>query len=367
MGIPINGGLNYLLTNYHSYQEFTGKSLLMLGVQNLSITYEEFYQIANNLQFQLADIKINQYLGHKIDSYNLFYLLGFREVKALDVSPYEGADIIFDLQNENLPEELFERFDVIYDGGTLEHIFDISTALDNTSKMLKISGLIIHDVPAANWLDHGFYSFSPSIFVDYYNKYLFRIKKIYLLLYGRKRDLDIYSPDCRFIDSNLFLQDNFSKLQNGGAGLVICIAEKQAHFEKQNLIQHYYELTFDNINSMKKKKKDNFFHQIQDKLISKSKIVIYGSGNTCEEIISYITTFSKYTHKLFGICHTEQDQQKAFENKYHLKSLLIDDIYKEKIDLVIIASFSHNADLLYKRIEFLGNYGIEILKIDTNV
>jgi SAM-dependent methyltransferase len=96
-----------------------------------------------------------------------FKLLGVIEVLVLDYSPYEGAEIVHDL-NRPAPEELHDHFDLIVDGGTMEHVFDVRQALTNIAHMLKIGGRVIHISPANNWVNHGFYQFSPTLFYDYY-------------------------------------------------------------------------------------------------------------------------------------------------------------------------------------------------------
>src|SRR5438128_12686818 len=53
----------------------------------------------------------------------VFKALGARSVVSLDASDFEGANIVHDL-NKPLPAELPERFDLVYDGGTLEHVFN---------------------------------------------------------------------------------------------------------------------------------------------------------------------------------------------------------------------------------------------------
>jgi hypothetical protein len=50
--------------------------------------------------------------------------LGF-EVSSVDASDYEGATIVHDL-NIPIPRELVEQFDIVWDGGTLEHVLQLS-------------------------------------------------------------------------------------------------------------------------------------------------------------------------------------------------------------------------------------------------
>ena len=96
-----------------------------------------------------------------------FQALAGLDTVALDSSDYEQAEIIWDL-NRPVPPELHGRFGVIFDGGTLEHIFDTRLALENIARMLKPGGRAIHTNPASNYLAHGFYQFSPTLYYDYY-------------------------------------------------------------------------------------------------------------------------------------------------------------------------------------------------------
>lgn len=108
-----------------------------------------------------------------------FKLLGVTDSKALDCSAYERADFVHDL-NEPAPESLKSRFSLILDGGSLEHIFDVRTALKNIAFMLKPGGRVIHFVPSNNFLNHGFYQFSPTLFYDYYGANRFADLRGYL-------------------------------------------------------------------------------------------------------------------------------------------------------------------------------------------
>jgi SAM-dependent methyltransferase len=92
-----------------------------------------------------------------------FELLGAGQVEALDASPFEGANLIHDL-NRPVPEELWGRFDVVFDGGTLEHVFQLPTAIQSCMRMVKIGGRLILHTPGNNWFGHGFYQFSPELF-----------------------------------------------------------------------------------------------------------------------------------------------------------------------------------------------------------
>lgn len=99
---------------------------------------------------------------------NPFLRMGYQSLESTDVSEYEGCTHILDLNTAKLPETLAGRYDVIYNGGTLEHVFDVRTALKNIFEMLRPGGVVIQFLPVNGWVDHGFYQFSPTFFVDYY-------------------------------------------------------------------------------------------------------------------------------------------------------------------------------------------------------
>ena len=103
-----------------------------------------------------------------LDNYLINYF-GSTKVDVLDVNNYENANIIHNLNNV-IPSDLIEKYDVIIDGGSLEHVFDIKTALNNLKKMCKIGGTIIHISPTNNFCGHGFYQFSPNLFHSFYNE-----------------------------------------------------------------------------------------------------------------------------------------------------------------------------------------------------
>jgi SAM-dependent methyltransferase len=96
-----------------------------------------------------------------------FAMLGLPGAKALDYSEYEGAELVHDL-NQPLPPQLHGRFGLIIDGGTIEHVFDVRQSLTNIALLLKPGGRVIHISPANNYVNHGFYQFSPTLFFDYY-------------------------------------------------------------------------------------------------------------------------------------------------------------------------------------------------------
>jgi SAM-dependent methyltransferase len=92
----------------------------------------------------------------------LFDFLGYPKMEAMDFTDKEGAQHIHDL-NKPIPDELNEKFDIVLDGGTTEHIFYIGQALDSCHALLKPGGLFLSYVSADGWFGHGFFQTGPDV------------------------------------------------------------------------------------------------------------------------------------------------------------------------------------------------------------
>lgn len=84
--------------------------------------------------------------------------LGCASVESVDVSDFEGATYIADL---GLPVTIPKQFDLIWDPGTIEHVFDIAQCLRNVSALLKPGGYFVTQ-QNLNLIGHGFYSIAPE-------------------------------------------------------------------------------------------------------------------------------------------------------------------------------------------------------------
>jgi hypothetical protein len=99
------------------------------------------------------------------DTYSFFSLLGAK-LDVFDVVIERGNEILCDL---NYPMDQKESYDIVLDPGTLEHCFNVAQAAFNMAGLLKKNGVIIHQNPflAGN---HGFYSFNPTWYADFYGQ-----------------------------------------------------------------------------------------------------------------------------------------------------------------------------------------------------
>lgn len=114
------------------------------------------------------DLRIEECVQADGYAETLFRTLGFGEVEALDYAPHEGASIAWDL-NVPTPESLDGQFGFIFDGGTLEHVFDVPTAFDSVYRMLRVGGVFVGMNPLNGWLAHGMYQFDPGLIWSYWD------------------------------------------------------------------------------------------------------------------------------------------------------------------------------------------------------
>lgn len=110
----------------------------------------------------------------------LLKAIGLTNIRSLDASDYEGAAIIHDL-NKPLPDALVGTTDFVYDGGTIEHVFDVATALSNATRLLRVGGTLLISIAANNQCGHGFYQYSPELFYRYLEANGFTNVNVYLV------------------------------------------------------------------------------------------------------------------------------------------------------------------------------------------
>jgi len=84
----------------------------------------------------------------------------------------------------NEPIDIGQRFDIVHNAGTLEHVFDIAQAFRNIHNLTRPGGFMIHHAPFVGWVDHGFYALQPTLFWDLAEANGYRI---HLMLYAEHK------------------------------------------------------------------------------------------------------------------------------------------------------------------------------------
>jgi len=201
------------------------RRFLMLGRQHLMLTATEWQVIAARTSRPL-DPGLTD--GLEMGGYAEPFLrwLGFERIDSMDFSEYEGCSLTHDL-NEPVPEEWHGRYDVVFDGGTLEHVFHFPNAIANAMNLVRDGGHFVTCTTSNNYNGHGFYQFSPELFCRIFeaaNGFRLRL----LALVESTGDFAVYSvPDPKRVGHRITF---------GGDGplLMVVMAEK---FSSTSLFQ----------------------------------------------------------------------------------------------------------------------------------
>ena len=177
-----------------------GGDLLTLGRQEIVAKAEQIFRQADRVGYRIDKSSAESHSDPLSDE-AFFHMLGFSSVSSLDANDYEAATFIHDLNQEEVPKELEERFDVVLDRGTSEHVFHLPNLLNTVGRLVRPGGRVIHFVPSSNHIDHGFYMFSPTLFFDYYTANGFEIPTLWLVVQQWLRarptiEILEYRPGC---------------------------------------------------------------------------------------------------------------------------------------------------------------------------
>lgn len=144
------------------------KACLTLGRQNNFLRHSDLKAIAKAVGIELDDGSAKEFLNARFIE-PILYKFGAKSADSIDACTYEGASIAGDL-NVPIPDDLRGKFEFVYDGGTLEHIYNYPQALRNVSYLLSSGGILFSTSPANNEPGHGFYQFSSELIFSAFPK-----------------------------------------------------------------------------------------------------------------------------------------------------------------------------------------------------
>jgi hypothetical protein len=192
--------------------------VLMLGRQWLFATPRQLRQLglSPNPDFRF---------GSFFDESGIAIQLGISDLIIADASDYEGAGLVHDL-NAPLPSDYSNRFDLVIDGGTLEHVFNVPVAIGNCMRALQVGGMYFGTHPANNLMGHGFYQFGPEF---YYR--VFAPENGFKLITVELQESRYPSVEYGFVSRRYRVRDPQAarervSLQSGRAAMLRVIAEK---------------------------------------------------------------------------------------------------------------------------------------------
>jgi SAM-dependent methyltransferase len=162
-----------MLVKEHKFRAIVG-DVLLIGRQTVMLTVDgakallarEGVEVRRNFLNEVDTSTIGSDVAPYITDRSFFSMFSDARVIALDVSDYEDAEIVHDL-NLPLSHEYENIADFIFNGSCLDNLFDPATAMKSISKMLRPGGRVVH-------LEHGtpingaILCYSPEWFFDFY-------------------------------------------------------------------------------------------------------------------------------------------------------------------------------------------------------
>ncbi|HEY5748467.1 MAG TPA: hypothetical protein VIU12_20495 [Chryseolinea sp.] len=121
--------------------------------------------------------------------------LGAQLVESFDASSYENATHLWDM-NTPVSSEFHDRYSLVLDGGTLEHVFNFPNAISSAMRMVRKDGHLIVCVPADGMFGHGFYQFSAELLYSLFSPSNgYNVAKMFIFQdYARAPIYEVISP-----------------------------------------------------------------------------------------------------------------------------------------------------------------------------
>lgn len=226
----IGGHIVDAIAREHAYRPISG-TVLLIGRQTTYFTPDDLLARLREHGHHPdpAAIEIDKSTINRLAAYgtselvtdrSIFHSLGIDNVLALDVSDYEGAEILHNL-NEPLPDHLKGITDFVIDGSTLDNTFNPALTLRNYAELLRPNGRFIA-VNSYGVYETAYAIMPPMWYVDYFVENKFRDCKAYVSMFDDGR------TNTFFVNLD-YLKDhrqNMSRLPSPYQNSCIIFAEK---------------------------------------------------------------------------------------------------------------------------------------------
>jgi SAM-dependent methyltransferase len=239
-----------MLLKTHERYKLTG-DVLTLGVADVHGTYEDMEQLLRQEGFPYNPVareerkvsltkrqrEFSLLFGYSdfMHQTDLFKMLGFERIESMDAFDNESPTYVHDLNNP-IPESLHGKFDAVFDFGTLDHVYDMRTAMASIVKMLKVGGVVVIYDAMVGWHNQCIYNFQPPFFFDTFRAYGFTDMELFIHYYpkyGHGRKSRTEWREWQYNDGI-----NFRKAFHYTA--CYFTARKQMEIDGDNFLMRYY-------------------------------------------------------------------------------------------------------------------------------
>ena len=178
-----------IILQEHKYRPIEGV-ILLVGRQTVTLTPDQARDLVKEEGIDIRPDALTEIDSetYGADGRNLitdrafFSLFSSAEMISLDVSDYEGASIVADL-NQPIPERYYGCADFMFNGSCMDNLFDPASALKNMSRLLKVGGRVMH-VEHGSPVQGAYIMYSPAYFFDYYAANHFADCKTYVMMFS---------------------------------------------------------------------------------------------------------------------------------------------------------------------------------------
>jgi hypothetical protein len=145
------------------------RRVIEIGSQQLADSFlaatdllDRAYQIFGRPRIELGSPGGGDFASTAPPSMPFWTSIGF-DYAAIDYDGHRHS-IPLDLNTDRVPEKLRQRFDLVVNTGTTEHIANQAQAFRIIHDLTRIGGVMFHEVPAGSW-NHGLINYTPKFFL----------------------------------------------------------------------------------------------------------------------------------------------------------------------------------------------------------
>jgi hypothetical protein len=158
-----------LLTRHSKILDIGSQNLLSATAESIRLFVQKYGHIDDEATFVSTAAKIayfstirpgerTSYISELIELTDIFYT-------SYDVCPALKTEIM-DLNREFLPKRYRGYFDLVFNFGTTEHIFNQLNSFEVMHEALEVGGICFHQVPSLGWGNHGYFCYHEVFFYD---------------------------------------------------------------------------------------------------------------------------------------------------------------------------------------------------------
>jgi len=285
MGLGVGAVQNILELNNLGYFK-NSKNVIEIGSQNLHLNIadlKDLYEIVgldNNVEETHPDVK-NWPFSPKCQSKYFWKAIGINDYECIDVDGENNA-IVHDLNKPFEDKSKFNKFDIVTDFGSCEHVFNIGECYKTMHNLTKPDGYMI--IAQATLKGNGYFKFDQSFFegIAAANNYNV-VYNSYLITTGSKTKNGSWNQFHIPRNEDLLNVMDYSKLSQSEKGSYIniyCVFQKTNENEfkipyQGNITKDIYNIAGFNRAYLKETLNYNYIPSATVKLDDTSVVVIF--------------------------------------------------------------------------------------------